>query len=253
MGPSTFIDGVAEPTWPARVAQPYFNGAVDVHRRSATTPTRSASRWRHFNGAVDVHRRSASCPSSLACRRRYFNGAVDVHRRSGDRVRALARRRTATSMGPSTFIDGVGLRCIRLYLHRVTSMGPSTFIDGVTSASSGRTRSSSLQWGRRRSSTECLPPVRALSAAGTLQWGRRRSSTEWRPTWPGTASTARNFNGAVDVHRRSDGCGFVHAHDHANFNGAVDVHRRSDRQAQRQHGSVRVTSLGPSTFIDGVA
>src|SRR5687767_14248463 len=58
-------------------------------------------------------------------------------------------------------------------------MGPSTNVDGEADAARKAVdEESSLQWGRRRTSTERLNNPIALAKEPSLQWGRRRTSTE---------------------------------------------------------------------------
>src|SRR5262249_60821674 len=82
------------------------------------------------------------------------------------------------SMGPSTNIDGEIMRHDGFVLSRLASMGPSTNIDGEPGLS-----------------------MASGSPAHTLQWGRRRTSTE-RPDVGSWFGLAHSFNGAVDEHRR---------------------------------------------------
>ena len=67
-------------------------------------PTRSFG----FNGAVDEHRRSPPSPSRSRGRAtRCFNGAVDEHRRSQEGQQDRENLLLDASMGPSMSIDGV--------------------------------------------------------------------------------------------------------------------------------------------------
>ena len=124
---------------------------VDGERPAASRPPSTST---SFNGAVDERRRRVA---RNVCRcRSYvgFNGAVDE------------RRRRAASRGP------------RVTRPRVASMEPSTNVDGEQKIVGGYVEVVSLQWSRRRTSTESNLSVSSLTINGN------------------------GFNGAVDERRR---------------------------------------------------
>src|ERR1043166_2860588 len=90
-----------------------------------------------------------------------------------------------------------------------------------------------------------------LVVACSLQWGRRRTSTEsgrGRAAW---SRGAAGFNGAVDERRRRGRRAAISRIVGACFNGAVDERRRRGTAAGPEHEFVVAASMGPSTNVDG--
>ncbi len=147
--------------------------------------------------------RDSSRPSGR--RRVRFNGAVDERRRRR-RVAAVPGFLDGASMEPSTNVDGDASTRAPGRLAISASMEPSTNVDGdfgVVETVNGSI--STLQWSRRRTSTETLvvevglasrhlasmepstnvdgdmSSVSAGRRYASLQWSRRRTSTETVP------------------------------------------------------------------------
>src|SRR5215510_15883831 len=158
MGPSIFIDGEKTGFAAGFRRQRDFNGAVDLHRRRASSRMTQYGAGVYFNGAVDLHRRredtqpdSADSVTALQWGRR--SSSTESDRCAGQRPRhgRLQWGRRSSSTERNLYARGSGQA-------RDTSMGPSIFIDGEATAAARGNGPPRLQWGRRSSSTES--PVR---------------------------------------------------------------------------------------------
>ena len=253
MGPSTIVDG-----------DPASRPARSPASRASMGPSTSSTETRRSRCWCAEHERASMGPSTFvdgdttrdwrdAPSPRRFNGAVDVRRRRHLRRRQLEATRGSASMGPSTFVDGDERYDVACVVH------------------------ASLQWGRRRSSTETQPgqppmprnrsasmgPSTFVDGDVDLEHGRRViPAASMGPSMfvdgdtPGERLLGEGGEASMGPSMFVDGDASQAPELPAassRFNGAVDVRRRRPRTVGGAYLGGANASMGPSTFVDGDA
>ncbi len=242
---------------------------------TARTGSTGAATPGSFNGAVDECRRRPLVHNSPPNTLTGFNGAVDECRRRRNALHRQLDPVWAASMEPSTNVDGDDHHVRRPLVVLEASMEPSTNVDGDRAGRGAPGTMRTLQWSRRRMSTE-TSLVRLAAEHGRGASMEPSTNVDGDvPRGSGAAAAPSGFNGAVDECRRRQGswrtcvigikrfngavdeCRRRHPRSHpsgsrtACFNGAVDECRRRPWDARRPSDANVVASMEPSTNVDG--